>query len=119
MPKTFDESFELLSPHRLSYPGKYIKFYDEVSSVRQQVNMLKRKGINKFIALGHSGIEVDIEIAKSVPDIDIVIGGHTNTFLYTGWYPDFRGSFSFFTAGPSMCHWSSRPSLWPGNESEF
>lgn len=71
----------------LSYPGKYIKFYDEVSSVRQQVNMLKRRGINKFIALGHSGIEVDIEIAKSVPDIDIVIGGHTNTFLYTGTAP--------------------------------
>ena len=53
--------------------------------MREQVNMLKRRGINKFIALGHSGIEVDIEIAKSVPDIDIVIGGHTNTFLYTGW----------------------------------
>ena len=54
--------------------------------MRAQVNFLKTKGVNKFIALGHSGIEMDIEIAKSVPDIDIVIGGHTNTFLYTGWY---------------------------------
>ena len=68
------------------------------------MNMLKRRGINKFIALGHSGIEVDIEIAKSVPDIDIVIGGHTNTFLYTGWYPEFRLSFNFVIAGPSMGH---------------
>ena len=50
------------------------------------MKILKRRGINKFIALGHSGIEVDIEIAKSIPDIDIVIGGHTNTFLYTGWF---------------------------------
>ena len=50
------------------------------------MSKLKRNGINKFIALGHSGIEVDIEIARSVPDIDIVIGGHTNTFLYTGWF---------------------------------
>ena len=69
---------------RLSYPGPNIKFSDEVSAVREQVNNLKAKGITKFIALGHSGIEVDIEIAKSIPDIDIVIGGHTNTFLYTG-----------------------------------
>ena len=52
--------------------------------MREQVKVLKSRGVNKFIALGHSGIEVDIEIAKSVPDIDIVIGGHTNTFLYSG-----------------------------------
>lgn len=57
-----------------------------MNAVRHQVNLLKQKGINKFIALGHSGIEVDIEIAKSIPEIDIVIGGHTNTFLYTGSY---------------------------------
>ena len=69
---------------RLSYPGQNVKFSDEVGAVREQVRLLKAKGVNKFIALGHSGIEVDIEIAKSIPDIDIVIGGHTNTFLYSG-----------------------------------
>lgn len=43
-------------------------------------------GVNKIIALGHSGFEVDQKIAKTVRGVDVVIGGHTNTFLYTGMY---------------------------------
>jgi 5'-nucleotidase len=45
---------------------------------------LKNQGINKIIALGHSGFTVDKNIALEVEGIDLVIGGHTNTFLYTG-----------------------------------
>ena len=45
---------------------------------------MKRNGINIVLALGHAGIEMDRKIAKEVDDIDIVIGGHTNTFLYSG-----------------------------------
>ena len=41
-------------------------------------------GINKIIALGHSGITKDMEIAAKVRGVDVVIGGHTDTFLYTG-----------------------------------
>ena len=40
--------------------------------------------MNILIALGHSGFQKDLEIAENVPDIDVVVGGHTNTFLYTG-----------------------------------
>ena len=45
---------------------------------------LKKQNINKIIAVGHSGIEMDKKIAKEVDGVDIVVGGHTNTFLYTG-----------------------------------
>lgn len=31
---------------------------------------------------------MDKEIAKNCPEIDVVVGGHTNTFLYTGQQPD-------------------------------
>lgn len=41
-------------------------------------------GVNKIIALGHSGFTVDKNIAQKVKGVDVVIGGHTNTFLYTG-----------------------------------
>ena len=27
---------------------------------------------------------MDKEIAQKVPDVDVVVGGHTNTFLYNG-----------------------------------
>lgn len=36
-----------------------------------------------IIALGHSGFDMDKTVAKMCPDVDLVIGGHTNTFLYS------------------------------------
>ncbi|XP_048841062.1 5'-nucleotidase [Brienomyrus brachyistius] len=68
----------------LSQPGPHLMFEDEVTALQIQVDKLTTMGINKIIALGHSGFSVDKEIAKSVRGVDVVIGGHTNTFLYTG-----------------------------------
>uniref|UniRef100_A0A8C9ZP56 5'-nucleotidase n=1 Tax=Sander lucioperca TaxID=283035 RepID=A0A8C9ZP56_SANLU len=67
----------------LSMPGQHLKFEDEVKALQVQVDKLKTLGYNKIIALGHSGFDVDRDIAKRVRGIDVVIGGHTNTFLYT------------------------------------
>lgn len=49
---------------------------------------MKNTGVNIIIALGHSGYDVDREIAKKCPLVDVVIGGHSNTFLYSGEKPD-------------------------------
>ncbi|XP_077476702.1 5'-nucleotidase [Stigmatopora argus] len=68
----------------LSMPGPHLKFEDEVASLQIEVDKLQTLGYNKIIALGHSGFDVDKKIAKRVRGIDVVIGGHTNTFLYTG-----------------------------------
>nr|CAD7397876.1 unnamed protein product [Timema poppensis] len=61
-----------------------VKYIDEVEAIKLEADKLKNQGINILIALGHSGFRKDIQIATEVPDIDVVIGGHTNTFLYTG-----------------------------------
>lgn len=62
-----------------------VKFYDEIESINHEIQFLKNTtDIKIFIALGHSGFDVDLKIAKEVPDIDLVVGGHTNTFLYNG-----------------------------------
>jgi 5'-nucleotidase len=61
-------------------------FHDVITCIRQEVEALKADGVEIIIALGHAGIDVDIDIAKKVDDVDIVIGGHTNTFLYNGAY---------------------------------
>ncbi|XP_051942706.1 5'-nucleotidase [Hippocampus zosterae] len=71
----------------LSIPGPHLKFEDEVASLQVEVDKLHTLGYNKIIALGHSGFDVDQLIAKRVRGIDVVIGGHTNTFLYTGHAP--------------------------------
>uniref|UniRef100_K7G2H3 5'-nucleotidase n=1 Tax=Pelodiscus sinensis TaxID=13735 RepID=K7G2H3_PELSI len=68
----------------LSNPGKDLIFEDEVKALQPHVDKLTTLGVNKIIALGHSGFSVDQKIAQKVRGIDIVIGGHTNTFLYTG-----------------------------------
>ncbi|CAH1776837.1 unnamed protein product [Owenia fusiformis] len=61
-----------------------LKFLDEVSTIQAEVDRLTAQGINKIIALGHSGYKTDKEIAKQVTGVDLVIGGHTNNFLYNG-----------------------------------
>ncbi|SPP75342.1 protein 5NUC [Drosophila guanche] len=65
-----------------------VEFYEEVVSINAEAEKLKAQGINIIIALGHSGYLKDQEIAKNCPEVDIVIGGHTNTFLYNGAQPD-------------------------------
>ena len=41
-------------------------FLDEITSLQDQVDKLKLKGIDIIIAIGHSGYEKDMEIARKV-----------------------------------------------------
>ncbi|XP_028997710.1 5'-nucleotidase isoform X2 [Betta splendens] len=68
----------------LSAPGPHLQFQDEVSALQPHVDKLLTLGVDKIIALGHSGFTADQEIARRVRGVDLVVGGHTNTFLYTG-----------------------------------
>ena len=54
-----------------------------MTAVGREVGRLQADGINFIIALGHAGFTVDKLVAE-IPGVDVVIGGHTNTFLYTG-----------------------------------
>ena len=57
---------------------------EEEESIQNEVNHLKKQGINKIIALGHSGIVVDERIGKTVEGIDVIVGGDEQFFFYTG-----------------------------------
>ena len=70
--------------NRLASPGPNIKFNDIIISVRQEADKLHKAGVKIIIALGHAGIFVDRKVARSVDHVDIVVGGHSNTFLYNG-----------------------------------
>lgn len=61
-----------------------LKFEDEVTSIRSEVTNLQGQGVNTIIALGHAGFALDTKIATEVEGVDVVIGGRTKTFLYTG-----------------------------------
>lgn len=65
-----------------------VEYIDEVISLQKEVYRLRNNSVNILIALGHSGFARDLEIAKQVEGLDLVIGGHTNTFLWNGTSPD-------------------------------
>lgn len=61
-----------------------IEYINEVLAVRSEANKLKNEGVNIVIALGHSESPIDIEIAKDIEDIDLVISATQNIFLWNG-----------------------------------
>jgi len=58
-----------------------VLFDDEIESVRAHINELQGKSVNKIIVLSHLGYEFDQVLAKSVADIDIIVGGDTHDIL--------------------------------------
>ncbi|XP_037509611.1 protein 5NUC [Rhipicephalus sanguineus] len=67
-----------------SNPGPNVEFYDEKVSFRNEVDYLVSKNVNIIIAITHSGFDREVDIVTNITEIDILVGGHTNTFLYTG-----------------------------------
>lgn len=67
----------------LAAPGDTVSFNDEIECLRTEADRLVAVGVKMIIALGHSGFEVDKKIARALPQVDIVVGGHSNTFLFT------------------------------------
>ena len=69
----------------ISELGAEVIINEHIAAARHAVNELKRSGINRIIALTHIGWDDDLELAREVGDIDIIIGGHTHTV--PGVYP--------------------------------
>ena len=65
----------------LSYPGKNIAFLQAGDAARKYVAELNRMGINKIIILSHLGYSDDVKLAKEVAGIDVIVGGHSATFM--------------------------------------
>lgn len=65
----------------LAAPGDLITFLNPVPAVKAEIAKLKADGVTRIIALSHSGYAEDMRIAKAVDGIDVIVGGHSNTFL--------------------------------------
>lgn len=68
----------------LSAPGPNVKFRDVIACVRAEAQRLKKEGVDILIALGHAGFATDKKVAEEIDELDVIVGGHTNTFLYNG-----------------------------------
>jgi 5'-nucleotidase/UDP-sugar diphosphatase len=60
----------------LSNAPKDIIFAPVILSAQAAVHKLKKKGADVVIALTHLNMSEDIQLAKNVPEIDLILGGH-------------------------------------------
>ncbi|WP_170449338.1 bifunctional metallophosphatase/5'-nucleotidase [Ruegeria arenilitoris] len=65
----------------LASPGPNVVFSDPVPAVQAEVDKLTAEGINKIIVLSHSGYGVDQRVAQETTGVDVIVGGHSNTYL--------------------------------------
>ena len=73
----------------ISSPGS-IAFENYITEAEKAVAAFEEQGINKIVAITHIGYDDnveydnDLELAKMVDGIDIIVGGHSHTKLDTG-----------------------------------
>jgi 5'-nucleotidase/UDP-sugar diphosphatase len=65
----------------LSSPGPNVLIGNDVADITAAIGELKKEGVNKIVALTHVGYPRDLAAIAKIPDVDVVVGGHTNTFL--------------------------------------
>lgn len=73
----------LVNPHtpNLSSPCQQAQFADVVPALRQAVSELQQQKINVIVLITHLGLNDDLELARQVSGVDIIVGGHTHTLL--------------------------------------
>ncbi|MSU88655.1 multifunctional 2',3'-cyclic-nucleotide 2'-phosphodiesterase/5'-nucleotidase/3'-nucleotidase [Rhodobacteraceae bacterium 2CG4] len=88
----------------LASPGRNIVFTDPSDAVAGEVARLQEQGVDKIVVLSHSGYGVDQTVAANVPEVDVIVGGHTNTYLSNtadnaeGPYPTMVGNTAIVSA---------------------
>ncbi|MCM2563889.1 5'-nucleotidase C-terminal domain-containing protein [Lutimaribacter sp. EGI FJ00015] len=65
----------------LASSGPNIAFTDPVAAVQAEVDSLSAQGVDKIIVLSHSGYGVDQRVAAETTGVDVIVGGHSNTYL--------------------------------------
>jgi len=65
----------------LSSPGPKVMIANDVQTITAAVEDLKKQGINKIIALTHVGYPRDLAAIAKIPDVDVVVGGHSHSLL--------------------------------------
>lgn len=63
--------------------SRTLHFADEVAELRRVLSELP-EGVDLVLPLTHCGVEVDRELAEAFPELPLIVGGHSHTFLPGG-----------------------------------
>ncbi len=93
--------FGLMTPElpRVSNVGSNLKVKNVFTTAREMVRLLREKGVDMIICLTHVGTQLDLDLAKTVPGIDIIVGGHTHDYLFKKISSPARGEVVVVHAG--------------------
>ncbi len=83
-----------------SSPGAAIIFQDEIDALQADVDALTEQGVTMIIALTHVGLPQDMRIAEAVTGIDVIVGGHSHTYLSSS-DPNRAGAYPTMVTNPA------------------
>ncbi len=59
----------------------YTHFTNSADALRKAVAELERQGVRHIVAVTHLGLPADRELARTVDGVDVIVGGHTHSYL--------------------------------------
>lgn len=79
---TTPKLFKSLNSNRINLEHLSPLSKDEtIANVQEEIDKLKKAGVNKIILTSHVGYELDKEIAENTNGLDIILGGHSHDLL--------------------------------------
>lgn len=83
----------------IASPGPNVVFADPVAYLTEAVAALDVDRIDHIVVMSHVGALQDIALAKAVPGIDVIVGGHSHT-LFSNTDPDAPYDYPTMVEGP-------------------
>jgi len=83
---------------KTAQPGPVV-FDDPIESARKAVSELQEQGVDILISVNHSGVAEDRELARAIPEIHVIVGGHSHTPIHQ---PIIEGETIIVQAGHYM-----------------
>ncbi|MFH1038378.1 MAG: bifunctional UDP-sugar hydrolase/5'-nucleotidase [PVC group bacterium] len=56
-------------------------FKDPIPAVQAYQRLLEQEGVDLLIVLSHLGLKEDTALARAIPEIDLIVGGHSHDLL--------------------------------------
>ena len=71
---------------RLTHPNYHTdchvdKLDESIEDIQEEVDNLKKQGINKIVLLSHLGLKKDKQVAQKTDGIDVIISGHSHELI--------------------------------------
>jgi 5'-nucleotidase len=75
-----------------SKPGANLRFVNPIFAARSTVRKLRAQGVKVIVAITHLSLAEDKALARAVPELDVIIGGHEHELLqsHAGKTPIFK-----------------------------